>query len=171
MMPFCCLERLGVGVGWSCQVRGNREGPQRATCTHRSRSRGWTEEGGCCRARRPEAWEAPVHEGRPPGLGLKTLWAPRAGAEEPRPWTCTDEPHGGTGASCTQWLTDLAAGRGCKAPMRDQCRLFPFLLPPTRATEAAPAPKGSLVGQQTPAVPQRVGRRGVRGYEIELLNI
>lgn len=72
MMPVCCLERLGVGVGWSVRVREATErGPQRATCTHQSRSRGLDRGGRMLQGSAPEAWEEPVHEGRPPGLGLE----------------------------------------------------------------------------------------------------
>lgn len=154
----CLLSRkLGRGAGWSYQVRGNRGGQQRPTC----RPTGPGPWAGPAVLRRvdaaglggPEAWEEPVHEGRPPGLGLITLQASRAGAEEPRPWMFTDGPHGGTGhlgASCTRGLTGLAVRTGCKACMRDQCRLFPFLSAPSHGPQRQhPCPR-SLAGQQTP---------------------
>ena len=167
-MPVCCLERLGAG--WSYQVRGNRRGQQRPTC--RPTGPGpWTGPAVLRRAdaaglSSPEAWEEPVHEGRPPGLGLKMLRAPRAGAEEPRPWMFTDGPHGGTGhlgASCTRGLTGLAVRTGCKACMRDQCRLFPFLSAPSHGPQRQhPCPR-SLAGQQTP--PCSITESGKAGGE------
>lgn len=131
MMPVCCLERLGGGLAGATS-RGNREGQQRPTC-RRTGPGPWTGPAVLRRLGGPEAWEKPVHKGHPPGLGLKMLRAPKAGAEEPRPWTFTDGPHGGTGhlgASCSRGLVGLAARTGCKACMRDQCRLFPLLSAP-----------------------------------------
>ena len=174
----CLLsQKIGRGAGWSFQVRGNREGQQRPTC--RPTGPGpWTGPAVLRRADAvglgsPEAWEEPVHRGRPPGLGLKTLQAPRAGAEEPRPWMFTDGPHGGTGhlgPPAPEGSRAWQRGQGAKHAWGTSAGSFPSCLPPHMGHRGSTHTQGAWQGSRhPPAASQRVGRPGVRGYDTELL--